>query len=82
MGPDDLSLKVNDVIALAREDDELVRVEAEVLLEELAPGVVALIARVPSKRLRYSANVVQFQGTPCARVSKDMPSTRDSMGIR
>jgi hypothetical protein len=48
MGPDDLSLKVNDVIALAREDDELVRVEAEVLLEELAPGVVALIARVPS----------------------------------
>lgn len=57
MGPDDPSLKVNDFIALAPEDDELVRVEAEVLLEELAPGVLTLIAHVPSA-LRAEAVII------------------------
>jgi hypothetical protein len=57
MTNDDLSQKVNDFLALAREDDELVRAEAEVLLDELAPGVVTLIAKVPAT-LRAEAVIV------------------------
>ena len=57
MPPDDLSSKVNDFLALARKDDELVRAEAEQLLDELAPGVVTLIAKVPT-RLRAEAVIV------------------------
>jgi hypothetical protein len=53
----DLSSKVNDFLALAREDDELVRAEAEQLLDELAPGVVTLIAKVPSA-LRTEAVII------------------------
>ena len=57
MPADDLSSKVNDFLALAHEDDEAVRAEAELLLDELAPGVVTLIAKVPSA-LRTQAVII------------------------
>jgi hypothetical protein len=44
----DLSSKFTDFLALAHEDDEAVRAEAEQLLDELAPGVLTLIGKVPS----------------------------------
>ena len=53
----DLSSKVNDFLALAHEDDELVRAQAEQLLDELAPGVITLIAKMPSA-LRADAVII------------------------
>ena len=42
----------------------------------------ALGMSVPSRRSKYSADVRQFHGTPCCRLSSGMPSTRASMRMR
>ena len=57
MPPDDLDTMVKDFIALADDEDDVVCAEAEQLLDELAPGVLTLIAKVPSG-LRAEAVII------------------------
>jgi hypothetical protein len=42
----------------------------------------AFTASFPSRRSRYSEKEVQSQGTPSRRLSRGIPSTRDSIFIR
>jgi len=56
MPPDDLP-KLTDFLALAREEDDLVQADAKQILDDLAPGIISLMAKVAPKR-RAEAVVV------------------------
>jgi hypothetical protein len=61
--------EVTDFLALAHEDDELVRAEAEQLLEDLAPGVVTLLGGCPRACGRRPRSSSPTRGTVGALVA-------------